>query len=278
MQFLFKGLLLTLCIITLSNNSFAAQVDTVEIHSVSMNRPIRCLVITPSNYPSQQVRYPVVYLLHGWSGHYASWLSDAPQLLQKADEHQILIVCPDGGYDSWYLDSPVDSTVRYETHICKEVTQYIDYYYRSIPGREGRAIAGLSMGGHGAVYIASRHPEVFGAAGSICGGLDLRPFVKNGWDLKSVLGGSGTHWQNWEDCSSISQVPKLQKAGIELILDCGDMDFFLQVNRAMHQALLAAKVPHEYTERPGDHNAEYWRNAVDFQLLFFDKFFEKRPK
>jgi S-formylglutathione hydrolase FrmB len=254
----------------------AAQVDTLDIFSPSMHKISRCIVILPENYTVKGDKYPVLYLLHGWSGSYAGWLGEAPQLKNHADHYQMMIVCPDGGYDSWYLDSPVDSTVRYDTYMSKELVPYIDYYYHTRPEKAGRAIAGLSMGGHGAITLAAKHPDVFGAAGSMCGGLDLRPFKKNDWDLEGVLGKPSQHWDNWEAASAINMVPMLQKSATPLIIDCGTGDFFLEVNRAMHQSLLEAKVAHEYTERPGEHNRAYWGNAVDFQVLFFDKFFRQQ--
>lgn len=251
----------------------ASQVDTVEIFSVSMQKNVRCIVIKPDHYHFTGDRYPVLYLLHGWSGNYAGWLGDAPQLRQHADTYQMLIVCPDGGYDSWYLDSPVDSTVRYETHIASEVVHYIDYYYytRREPG--GRAITGLSMGGHGALSLAIRHPDVFGAAGSMAGGLDLRAWKKNNWDLEGVLGSPLLNWSNWEEYSVVNLVERLKKQQMPLIIDCGTGDFFIESNREMHRRLLDMGYPHDYTERPGEHNGEYWGHAVDFQVLFFVRFF-----
>lgn len=260
--------------LTLSESAFAAQVDTLEIFSTTMRKNIKCLIVAPDNYRATGQPYPVLYLLHGWSGNFAGWLSDAPQLKQHADTYQMLIVCPDGGYDSWYLDSPVDSTVRYDTYISKEVVGFIDYYYNTRRERSGRAIAGLSMGGHGAISLAIKHSETFGAAGSMAGGLDLRPFKKNDWDLKTVLGNPMTNWQNWENASAVNLVPLLKGRELPMMIDCGLGDFFLEANREMHQRLLEAGIPHEYTERPGEHNGEYWGNAVDYQMLFFHKFFE----
>lgn len=251
----------------------AAHVDTLEIFSASMRKNIKCLVVAPENYSASGSPYPVLYLLHGHSGNFAGWLGDAPQLRQHADEFQMIIVCPDGGYDSWYLDSPVDSTVRYDTYISREVVGFIDFYYNTRRERSGRAIAGLSMGGHGAITLAIKHPDIFGAAGSMAGGLDLRPFKKNEWDLKGVLGDPLTYWQNWEAASAVNMVSKLKGLNLALIIDCGIGDFFLDVNREMHRRLLEAGIPHEYTERPGEHNGEYWGNAVDYQVLFFHKFF-----
>ncbi len=254
----------------------AAHVDTLEIFSASMRKNIKCLVVAPQNYRATGEPYPVLYLLHGWSGNFAGWLSDAPQLQQHADAYQMLIVCPDGGYDSWYLDSPVDSTVRYDTYISKEVVGFIDYYYNTRRERRGRAIAGLSMGGHGAITLAIKHLDIFGAAGSLAGGLDLRPFKKNDWDLKGVLGDPLISWQNWEEASAVNVVNRLANQELPMIIDCGLGDFFLPTNREIHQKLLEAKIPHEYIERPGEHNGEYWGNAIDYQVLFFHKFFERR--
>jgi len=262
----------------LQNCANAGRVDTIEIYSAAMHKTIPCLIITPSDYSVLGDPYPALYLLHGWSGNYTGWHEEAPQLPELADRYQMVIVCPDGGYDSWYLDSPVDSTVRYDTHLSKEVVAYVDHYYHTRPERSGRAIAGLSMGGHGAMSLAIRHPDVFGAAGSICGGMDLRPFKKSSWGLEGVLGNPGTYPQNWEDYSVVNLVPRLKNANLKIIIDCGLGDFFLDVNRDMHLRLLEAHIPHEYTERPGEHNAAYWGSAIDMQAVFFGKFFEKGVK
>jgi S-formylglutathione hydrolase FrmB len=274
-----KSLIISILIsMTLLTPSRASRVDTIDVWSPSMHKNSRCIVIVPEPYSAADAPYPVLYLLHGWSGFYGNWLSDAPKLATYADEMRMIIVCPDGGYGSWYLDSPVDSTVRYDTYISRELVGHIDHYYNTRRDRAGRAIAGLSMGGHGAITLAAKHPDVYGAAGSMCGGLDLRPFKINNWNLKSVLGSPLTHWKNWETASAVTMVDQLKKGKVELIIDCGLDDFFLPVNRDMHQKLLAAKVPHEYTERPGDHSPAYWVNAVDYQILFFDKFFKAGKK
>lgn len=259
----------------LTSSALAGSVDTVEIFSTSMQKSIPCIVILPDRYGITGERYPVLYLLHGWSGNFSSWPGDAPQLRAYADAYQMLIVCPDGGYGSWYLDSPVDSTVRYETHLAKEVVEYVDHYYFTRPDRSGRAISGLSMGGHGALSLAIRYPDVFGAAGSMCGGLDLRPFKKNNWDLKAVLGSPRDHWDNWEQASVVNLVSRLKGGDLELLIDCGAGDFFIETNREMHRRLTDAGISHEYTERPGEHNHEYWSGAIDYQIVFFSKFFRK---
>ncbi|HLP96459.1 MAG TPA: alpha/beta hydrolase family protein [Saprospiraceae bacterium] len=265
--------LLIFILLMTTESIFAAHVDTLQIFSAVMQKTSNCLVITPDNYQASGKPYPVLYLLHGWSGNFAGWLSEAPQLKEHADHYQMLIVCPDGGYDSWYLDSPVDSAVRYDTYISREVVNYIDYYFNTIKAPSGRAIAGLSMGGHGAITLAIKHMDVFGAAGSMAGGLDLRAWKKNDWDLKGVLGDPSEYWDNWVKASAVTLAERLKGKQLPLIIDCGIDDFFLEANREMHRVLLELDYPHEYTERPGEHNGEYWGSAVDFQVLFFHKFF-----
>ncbi|HVW61797.1 MAG TPA: GH92 family glycosyl hydrolase, partial [Puia sp.] len=248
-------------------------VDTVVTYSKAMHKEIKAVVIKPSAY-MEGGNYPVVYLLHGYSGNYADWLHVSPALKEYADRWGVLIVCPDGGFSSWYFDSPVDSTMRYEKYVGSELVNWVDSHYRTIASRQGRAITGLSMGGHGALFLAFRHQDVFGAAGSMSGGVDLRPFPKN-WDISRRLGTYDSFPQRWADHSVVNQTHLLKPGGLSLIFDCGTEDFFYKVNTQLHEKLLAEKIPHDFISRPGGHTAAYWANAVRYQLLFFHHFFEK---
>lgn len=250
----------------------AATVDTVLIYSSSMQKNVKCVVIKPDAYQESSSHFPVVYLLHGYSGNYADWVSNAPGLLKSIDENKFLVVCPDGSFSSWYFDSPVDTTMKYETNVAIEIPLYIDAHYRTVADRKARAITGLSMGGHGALYLAIRHEDIFGAAGSMSGGVDIRPFSDH-WDIRKVLGDAATYPDNWKNNTVINVVDTLRNGGLTVTFDCGVDDFFLQVNRNLHQKLLDKKIDHDYTERPGKHNWEYWNNAVKYQLLFFREYF-----
>ncbi|MEO7393313.1 MAG: alpha/beta hydrolase family protein [Chitinophagaceae bacterium] len=253
---------------------YAASVDTVNIYSKSMQKTYKCVVIKPSTYKVKNNRFPVVYLLHGHSGWYAHWINRVSSLKEYADEYQLIIVCPDGGYNSWYLDSPVDSTVRFETYVSLEVPQYIDSSYNIYKDRNSRAITGSSMGGHGGLFLGFRHADIFGACGSMSGGVDLRPFSKN-WQLAEKIGDSLNYASNWKKYSFINVVEMYPKDSLNIIIDCGTEDFFYNVNYALHEKMMKLKIPHEYIERPGKHDWEYWANAVQYQLLFFRNYFEK---
>lgn len=265
---------LLLCIVSLC----AQQVDTVTIHS-KMGHDLKNVVILPKSYAEGNTRYPVVYLLHGCGGNYASWITIKPELPQLASQYNLIIVCPDGLINSWYWNSPLNKDMQFEDYISDEVIRYTDSHYRTIADRSARAISGLSMGGHGAMWNAIRHRDVFGAVGSTSGGLDIRPFPTN-WKMQNQLGEFASNKKRWDEHTVINLIPSLKDGDLAIIIDCGVDDFFLEVNRRAHQSLLDHNIKHDYIERPGAHNNAYWNNSIDYQLLFFHKFFAqpKEPK
>ena len=265
---------LLLCIVSLC----AQQVDTVTIHS-KMGHDLKNVVILPKSYAEGNTRYPVVYLLHGCGGNYASWITIKPELPQLASQYNLIIVCPDGLINSWYWNSPLNKEMQFEDYISDEVIRYTDSHYRTIADRSARAISGLSMGGHGAMWNAIRHRDVFGAVGSTSGGLDIRPFPTN-WKMQNQLGEFASNKKRWDEHTVINLIPSLKDGDLAIIIDCGVDDFFLEVNRRAHQSLLDHNIKHDYIERPGAHNNAYWNNSIDYQLLFFHKFFAppKEPK
>lgn len=253
--------------------AFASQLDTLKVTSKSMGKSIANLVILPDGYTGQKQAYPVLYLLHGAGGDHTDWVTKVSAIRDYADKYNMIIVCPDGSRTSWYFDSPVDPSMRYETYVSNELVEAVDKKYNTLANRKSRAITGLSMGGHGAFYLAFKHQEVWGAAGSMSGGLDIRPFPEN-WDLSKRLGNYPENKGHWEDNTVINMVYLLKKDNLKLIFDCGVNDFFYDANKRMHQKLLERNIPHDYIERPGSHNWDYWANAIQYQLLFFDSFFK----
>lgn len=251
---------------------FAAQVDTLSVRSESMRKGIKTIVVVPD--VAKERSCPTVYLLHGFGGNYKTWLQIKPELPRIADRMGFVFVCPDGA-GSWYWDSPRNPDVRYETFISTELVRFVDARYNTIKERSGRAITGLSMGGHGAMWNAIRHSEVFGAAGSTSGGLDIRPFPKS-WEMYKQLGARDEHPDVWDTHTVINLVPGLENGRLALIVDCGYGDFFFDVNQKFHEALLERGIDHDFLVRPGEHNNTYWRNSIDYQLLFFQKYFEGR--
>ncbi|MFP4090704.1 MAG: alpha/beta hydrolase [Cyclobacteriaceae bacterium] len=261
----------------LSQPVLASRIDTVSIYSEAMRKEISALVITPDTYQQSEESYPVVYLLHGHSDSYTGWASKAPVTPELADRHQLIIVLPDGGYNSWYIDSPVDEDSQYETHVAKEVVRFVDANYRTLADRSARAISGLSMGGHGGLFLGIRHQDVFGAAGSMSGGVDLSYDIHR-WEIDEKLGPYRKFPDRWDSLSVVNMVDQIVPGNLKLIVDCGIDDFFFEINRKLHRRLLEKGIPHDYIERPGRHNWDYWNKAVQYQMLFFSNFFKENDQ
>jgi len=270
-----RGFLISLTALFLGiiclNSVSATKIEEKQIYSAVMHKDIPAIFIIPESYYSSTKSFPVVYLLHGFDGGYRNWV-DLTSVEDLPDLYDIIVVCPDGDKDSWYFDSPIDSNSQYETHIAGEVVSFTDKTYRTIKSRSGRAIAGLSMGGHGALFLAWRHNDVFGAAGSMSGGVDFRG-SKNKYNISKKIGSFEEYPERWDSLTVINNVENIKKAKLAIIIDCGVNDPFIGMNRTFHDSLLKAEVPHDYIERPGTHGWKYWNNAVKYQMLFFNNFF-----
>ena len=267
-----KRLVLTLLsLLVVATTMQAYELKVVDVPSPAMDKYVPVTVITPDGYNPTQ-RYDVVYLLHGYSDNHESWPARG-KVGPHADRYNLIFVCPNGN-NSWYWDSPIDPTFRYETFVAKELVEWIDANYSTNATRTGRAITGLSMGGHGALYLALRHQEVFGAAGSTSGGVDIRPF--DDWEIATRLGSKEEHPEHWEAYTVTNMLDRLSPEGsLALIIDCGTEDFFYEVNCELHAKLLERKIPHDFYVRPGAHNWHYWVGSIEHQLLFFDNYFKK---
>lgn len=248
------------------------RVDTVTISPVNIQAPYTFNISLPASYIADDdtTRYPVVFLLNGHGGNQNSWGGIVP-LDSIASAYSIIIVTPHGR-NTWYWDSPRDPKVKMETFITDELIPYIDSNYRTIPAPESRAITGFSMGGHGALWLAIRHPELFANAGASSGGVDFTPFPGR-WNIPTALGALDENRELWESHTVMSQLDALQQCEqpLNIIFDCGTEDFFYDVNCALDSALNYRHIHHTYITGPGKHNGEYWTRALYPQLDFFNR-------
>lgn len=265
----------------------AARVDSLKIPSGAMSKTYMTAVVLPNSYSKNQANYPVLYLLHGAGGHFSDWLSKTPNkslVKNLSDQYNIIVVMPEGEVYSWYLDSPINNTSMFETYITKEVVQKIDATYRTVKSSKGRVITGLSMGGHGAMYLAIRHPEIFGAAGTMSGAMDMNYTKYNiaSENLKSskeyfkeMLGTSDVSNDIFIKNSIVNMIDTMKHIVMPFIIDCGVDDYLIDVNRELHHRLLYAGISHDYTERPGGHTWSYWENSLPYHVLFFHNILKK---
>lgn len=259
---------------------FAAKVDTLHVESFSMSKKLKAAVVLPQSYDKSKVAYPVLYLLHGAYGHFDNWLSKTPNkdlVKNLSDQYNLIIVMPEGESFSFYINSPFNSGSQFETFITKEVINAVDKTYRTIANKKARAITGLSMGGHGALYLSALHPEFFCAAGSMSGVVDLSFMLNNDASVKikefmqPIFGNMAENQERLAKFNVSKMIDVLQSNKLPLIIDCGVDDFLIVPNRAFHQKLMAAKIEHDYTERPGAHSWVYWENTLPYHVLFFNK-------
>lgn len=249
-------------------------VQTVQFKSQLVNATLPYRVIVPASYTSPALatqRYPVIYLLHGYGGHYDNWVSKT-KLNEYASHYQFIIVTPEGN-NSWYTDSAGVPAAKYESYIMQELIPDVQRRYRTIETRAGRAIAGLSMGGYGALKLGVKYLEMFAFAGSMSGALDAAVWTENdlrefGTELpRSIMetfGAAGSPTRAANDLTKlVHELPADRITTLPyLYLDCGTEDGLLSFSRRLADLLRERKIPHEYRELPGNHNWNYWDAQV----------------
>ncbi|WP_125719209.1 alpha/beta hydrolase [Flavobacterium ustbae] len=277
-------MLLSAIMLCLTTMTYAAKVDTLQVASTAMGKTYKAAVVLPNSYAKSKSAFPVMYLLHGAYGHFSDWLKSTPNkklVHNLADQYNMIIVMPEGETFSFYLDSPVNKESQFETFITQEVVQKVDKTYKTIANRSGRVITGLSMGGHGALYLSTRHPDLFCAAGSMSGAVDMGTMLNRDSSaqvvklMQPVFGDKSGNTELYEQNAVMGMIDKIKANKLPLIIDCGVDDFLIEPNRELHRRLVYSKVDHDYTERPGAHTWDYWENSLPYHALFFSKILAK---
>jgi putative tributyrin esterase len=239
------------------------RVDTVRFQSKLVNTTLPYNVILPPDYDTaRNTRYPVLYLLHGLTGHYSDWVSRT-RIADYAAQYRIIVITPEGN-DSWYVDN-------YETYILQELLPDVQQRYRTIEARDGRAIAGLSMGGYGAIKFGLKSPQTFIFAASMSGAFGItrlgEPEVPASWrESLKLFGPVESETRRANDLFEI--IEKLPAGRVQSLpyfyFDCGteDSPLIFPYNRQLAQLMFDRKIPHEYRQMPGGHSWIYWDRQV----------------
>lgn len=213
--------------------------------------------------------YPALYLLHGLGDDHSIW-ARRTSLERYVAELPLIVVMPDGAR-SFYCNDPRPAGLSWEDHIVRDVVGVVDRTFHTIPRRAGRAIAGLSMGGYGALMLACRHPDTFAVACSHSGALTfLHERVSDRPDVEAI---AGFLKRSEYDVFRLVQRLAAGSLDVALRLDCGIRDFCLESNRQMHRRLATLKLVHEYAEYPGGHDWEYWDTHIRDTLGFVMRVF-----
>jgi S-formylglutathione hydrolase FrmB len=257
------------------------EIVTVQFKSQIIGQTLPYQALLPSDYATSATRYPVLFMLHGLTGRYTDWFTRT-NLADYAARYRLIIITPDGR-DSWYTDSATVPTDKYETYFFSELLPDVDDRFRTIKDRRGRGVAGLSMGGYGALKFALKHPDQFGFAASMSGALDAatRTDEKPGfaWDFlrPSILAAYGAKNSPEREANDLRQLarnlPDSQIGALPfLYFDCGTEDGFLETNRDLAAIFLTKKIPHEYRQLPGGHDWGYWdKQSREILRLFAER-------
>lgn len=265
-----RWLIILMIFSTVNIYSFKRKAEEVE--SFSMNKKIPVTVILPDTY-TENKKYAVIYGLHGWGGSFRTF-GKVRRIAKLADELDIILVFPDGKWNSWYIDSEIKENSRHSTFISKELVQYIDKKYSTYAERSKRALTGFSMGGFGAFYNGLRNEEIFGNIGSISGGFNIEKF-QNKWGIKKVV---NENWQEYNIKDILNSKGKVFE-NTNIRIDCGNKDFFLESNREVHEKLKEMGILHEYSEGEGKHNKKFWEKIIAEHIQYFsEKFKESREE
>jgi S-formylglutathione hydrolase FrmB len=253
------------------------RLEEWTLRTPALREPTGVRVLLPAGYRADpRRRYPVLYLLHGAGGDHRAWTrdGDAEAITARAP---LIVVMPDGGTDGWYTDwyeggRPVQP--RWEAYHVDELVPWIDATYRTIAARRGRAIAGLSMGGYGALSYAARHPRTFAAAASFSGALEVGS--SDAWGPRDA---NAARWRAHLPISIAAGLRSLallelrtgdgrpgplDRPGTRPGCDACALERFLhRSNVRLHERLRALGIRHTWDDYgPGTHAWPYWRRDL----------------
>jgi putative tributyrin esterase len=261
---------------------FKDNAQEFKLNSKLMARQMPYRVLLPADYQisNDKTFYPVIYLLHGLTGHFNDW-TDKTKLSEYAKNYKYIIVMPEGN-NGWYTDSATVAGDQYESYIIQELIPEIEKKFRAKTVRNSRAIAGLSMGGYGAIKFGLKYPEMFELVGSFSGALGAGTWTektlgKSGEiavSILSVFGIENSQTRQTNDVFKIARemTPDKLKSLPFIYQDCGTEDFLYQNNRDFVALLQEKHIPHEFRELPGAHNWVFWNSQIQEFLRASSKF------
>lgn len=264
-----------------------------KMPSQILGRDVAYAVYVPPDYAASTRRYPVVYLLHGYTDNESGWVqfgeigAAADRAIADREIPPMIIVMPDGGV-AWYMNDAAGQ-VRWEDMFVQELIPYIDKTLRTRPAREFRGLAGLSMGGWGTLVNLFRHPDLFAAGAAFSAAVwqddEVSGMKQENWDkmfgpLFGAAKAAGParltpHFRKHNPLDLAKSLPEDTLKKVRLYVDCGDDDFLIKANCALHAALLDRKIPHEFRVRDGGHTWSYWRTGIVEGLKFIGQSFHR---
>lgn len=291
-----KKHLFSLLLFTFTNIFFAQSkiMESLHMKSDLLNTEVKYSIYLPDGYEYSERRYPVVYLLNGYTGDETNWILSGG--MQRIVDHEIeqgniqemIIVMPDGD-DRLYMNR-TDGTYPYEDMFMKELLPYIESQYRVRKGKRYTGISGLSMGGAGALKLGLKYDQHFGVCAAFSSAIFTEEAVtasdqeflnrylsKAMPDMVTAKGKKRLN-KSYDEYDVLylakTKDPALLSS-VKIYFDCGDDDFLTLGNAELHKAFIERKIPHEYRVRDGAHTWEFWRESLPVGLKFISDSFWK---
>ena len=269
MKLVFLLLLTLLSVPDFANAQAAAKPSRLReeaVHSAALGRSMKYRVLVPQDYDASLRRYPVLYLLHGLTGDYKDWTTRT-NVAEYTRTLPLIVVMPDGE-NQWYTNA-ADGSARFEDYIATDLAADVVQKFRTVNSRYGRAIAGLSMGGYGALKLALKRPAQYAVTGSFSGAFgvtidgryDRRIASVKAPALAAIFGTPESDTRKQNDVLALAAA--LKPAGAPYIyIDCGTADSLVPENRDVVAALHKTGAAYEYHEVAGAHTWDYWDRRI----------------
>ncbi|WP_345954923.1 alpha/beta hydrolase family protein [Mucilaginibacter sp. PAMB04168] len=265
-----KLLLYLFLFIQLSNRANAQELMVIKSAYLHVNDTVR--LYKPKQYAHGQT-YPTVILLHGHGGNYKAW-GYLANLQNLADEYGFIIACPDGLRSSWFMNAPDKNGMQWESFF---INEFFPELKRKASVDTGKVfITGNSMGGHGAMWLFLRHPNLFLSAGSTSGVLNLRYSSYKNKSLSEILGTYAENNKQFDEYSSINQLTAEKVGGKYLIFDCGTEDYLYPANKKFRERCDSLKIKALFSAQPGRHQPNYWKYTILNHFRFFSALVKKK--
>jgi S-formylglutathione hydrolase FrmB len=265
-------------------------IEGKSVSSKILGKNVMYSIYLPPDYDiSSSRKYPVVYLLHGYSDNETAWVQfgNVNQAADKAiannDITPMIIVMPQGELN-WYVNN-YDGKVKWMDMFIKEFIPTVEKEFRARGTTEYRAISGLSMGGYGSLINCLKNPSVFSACAALSAAVWADDDIvsknvdyENPWFPISAKGKDRLtpHWKDLSILELVNKLPLDTLKKVRWYVDCGDDDFLTTGNAKLHIVMKEKNVPHEYRVKNGYHNWDYWRTNITDALKFISAGFDRR--
>jgi putative tributyrin esterase len=241
--------------------------DTLVLQSKYLPVNDTVLIFTPQQY-NKTKNWPLLYMLHGYGGNYGSF-NRFLEMQRLADEYGMILVCPDGLKESFYLNSPVKPELQWESFFIHDLYPRVLQSYAVDSSHV--FITGYSMGGHGAMYIFLRNHKLFAAAASSSGVLNLNASALKLTALSRILGDYGVYPDRFKSYSALHHLDSIRFSEKKIFVDCGSKDYLLPANQEFNEACMDLWIQITFMKMTGRHNVKYWKESFLWQMEFFKR-------